>query len=438
MPNTYTELLKTTVGTATSSVTLDLTGISGYTDLRLVINGTSTVTGYAFTLGVNGDTGSNYSQTLLSGNGASAQSARYSDATNTSMYLGGWVNGYDSAAPSTILVDLMNYSNTTTNKSILWRSNSASRNVEVGVILWRNTAAITSVIIYAQSGSNIAVGSTFSLYGISAIGGSSPKATGGEVYSDSSYWYHAFPMSGNFVPNQSITADVLVIAGGGSAGRASGGGGAGGVQYATSQSLTAQNYAVTIGGGGSISAGSGVGVKGSNSTFGSIITANGGGAGTRVNGTTTGTGGSGGGVANANTPGSASAGTGGTFYGNAGAAGGGSSYGGGGGAGQAGQILSGGNGLNTWSSWASATGSGVSGYYAGGGGPVQNGNSGPYPGGSGGGGAGGISTTGSTAGNGTSGTISTGGGGGGGGIGAVTDGEGGLGGSGIVIVRYAK
>ena len=146
--NTYVALDKVTVGTATPSITFS--SISGsYTDLRLVIGGTATVTGLSFTLGVNGDTGSNYSQTLLSGNGTVAQSARYSNATNTSMYLGGWVSGYDSTAPSTILVDLMNYSNTTTNKSILWRSNSASRNTETGVILWRNTAAITSVTIYA-------------------------------------------------------------------------------------------------------------------------------------------------------------------------------------------------------------------------------------------------------------------------------------------------
>lgn len=144
-----------------------------YTDLRLIISGIISTTGYAMTLGINGDTGSNYSQTLISGNGTVAQSARYSSSANTSMYLGGWVNGYDSSIQTAISVDFMNYANSTTYKTELWRSSSPTRNTEAGVVLWRGstgsaTQAITSITIYAQSGSTISAGSVFSLYGIKA------------------------------------------------------------------------------------------------------------------------------------------------------------------------------------------------------------------------------------------------------------------------------
>ena len=433
--NTYVALDKTTVGTATSTITF--TGISqAYTDLVIVANFDGSASSYT-TLTFNGITGSSYSRTRLIGNGSTVTS----DRTNNTA---GIINlTYNTAGtPVTGIYQVFNYANTTTYKTIICRDASQPDNVSAHAGMFRGstgsaTDAITSITLTKASG-NYTVGSTFSLYGItSEIGGSTPKAIGGTVTSDATYWYHTFTTSGSFVPNQSLSCDVLAIAGGGGSSAASGGGGAGGVQYATSQSVTATNYSVLIGAGGALSASGGVGHKGTNTIFGSTISANGGGAGTRTAGTTTGTGGSGGGVANANTPGSSSAGTGGTFYGNAGSAGGGSSYGGGGGAGQAGQITSGGNGLNTWSDWASATGTGVAGYYAGGGGPVQNAPSGPFAGGLGGGGAGGISAN-PTAGAGVAGTINTGSGAGGGGIGSTTDGSGAAGGSGIVIVRYTK
>lgn len=164
---TYALIEARTLGSAAGTVTFSSIP-STYTDLRLVINGTTTITGYAFTLGVNGDTGSNYSQTLLSGSGSAAQGIRYNDISHTQTYIGGWVAGYDSAQPSTLSLDFIDYSNTTTNKTILYRANSTTRSAEAGVMLWRNSNAITSITVYAQSGSNIASGTTLNLYGIQA------------------------------------------------------------------------------------------------------------------------------------------------------------------------------------------------------------------------------------------------------------------------------
>jgi hypothetical protein len=320
----------------------------------------------------------------------------------------------------------MNYSNATTYKTWLSRANRPSAGLDAIVGLWRSTAAITSITLSVIS-DTYSVGSTFSLYGIANADQGAAKATGGIITEDSQYWYHTFGASGAFIPKQSLTADVLVVAGGGGAGYYYGaGGGAGGIQYATSQSLTATTYNVTIGSGGptKLVGTAGAGTVGVDSSFSSLVIAKGGGFGNgAVSGSTAGgNGGSGGGAGGpsaGSSGGTATAGTGGTFYGNNGGPtpGGGS----GGGSGAAGaSVAKGGNGTTAFSSWGLATGTGqnVSGvvYYAGGG--ESNGS---YGGGGLGGGGAWL----------TSGTANTGGGAG------ADQGSGG-GGSGIVIVRYAK
>jgi hypothetical protein len=65
----------------------------------------------------------------------------------------------------------MNYSNSTTYKTVLGRSNRASSDTAADVGLWRSTSAITRIDL-AMGGSfptnNFASGSTFTLYGIAA------------------------------------------------------------------------------------------------------------------------------------------------------------------------------------------------------------------------------------------------------------------------------
>jgi hypothetical protein len=75
----------------------------------------------------------------------------------------GWKNGEN----NTTIWQIFNYSNTTTNKSVLGRASNPSANTTACVGLWRNTAAITSVSVYGV-GANFTVGSTFTLYGIKA------------------------------------------------------------------------------------------------------------------------------------------------------------------------------------------------------------------------------------------------------------------------------
>ena len=162
--STYEPIATQTLGSAQSSVTFN--SFSGYTDLRLVMTpiATSGSTTYV-ALQFNGDTGTNYSETYMTGNGSSGTSARDSNVNATYLYN----TGAPTSAGLVVTTDIMNYSNSTTYKTLITRSNNASAYTNAYVGLWRNTAAITSIVIAPTGGSGTyAAGSTFTLYGIKA------------------------------------------------------------------------------------------------------------------------------------------------------------------------------------------------------------------------------------------------------------------------------
>jgi hypothetical protein len=427
--NTYVALDKITLGTAATTLTFSSIP-STYTDLVIVANYGTTAAGNSIFLRLNGDTGSNYSGTFLLGSGSTASS--YVGGPNESsirVFGSPIASGTPSTLIATGLINIQNYSNSTTNKTVTTRAGQGTGETLAGVGLWRSTAAVTSVTLY-MAASSILAGSTFSLYGIAAEGAA--KATGGYITSDANYYYHTFTSSGTFTPLSTLSCDIMVVAGGGSGGSdIGGGGGAGGLLGFTSQSLsTAQT--VTVGGGGAGTAFPSNGTQGGNSQFGSLTASVGGGFGSTSG--TAGTGGSGGGARSISTAGLGTSGQG--FAGNNG---GSATAGGGGGSAQigfagafSGQSGAGGNGVTTYSSWglATSTGQNVSGtvYYAGGGGGggFTGTSTAPGAGGLGGGGAGNNTNPSAAA------TANTGGGSGG------APGTSGNGGSGIVIVRYPK
>jgi hypothetical protein len=442
--STYTPIYSQTLASS-GAASFTVSNIpTNYTDLLVVLNAKDSRTGNSDSLTVqfNGDTGSNYSNTDLTGNGTTAASSRYSSQNFVRI---GDVAGASASEYGTTVFHILNYSNTTTYKTLLGIGGIAVDFVEYRAGLWRSTAPITSITFLAQGGiATWTSGSTFTIYGIKAAT-PPPKATGGDVITtDGTYWYHAFKNSGVFSLTSSVsslTADVLVVAGGGGGGAKTGaGGGAGGFLGLTSQTLSVTNHTVTVGAGGAGGFPNLGGASGSNSQLGSLTAAVGGGAGAGRNGGNGSNGGSGGGQADNQTP----AYTGTTGQGNSGGLSG-SQTGGGGGAGAAGgtggssTAGAGGIGLNTYSSWASATSTGASGYYAGGGGGSVEGQFGVgASGGTGGGGSGSTNAAVGTGNTGGAGTVNTGGGGGGAGFsGGTTVDVGGAGGSGIVIVRYA-
>jgi hypothetical protein len=448
MPNNYVLLETIALTQAAASVTFDNLPTSGYTDLKIVMSArTSAAATYTnILISLNGNTTSFSSRELYgagsgtpgsgSGSGAGAgQGILYMNADSSTANTFGngeiYIPNYRSTNAKSYSGDSVTENNATlalaTLKAGLWNPGTQ--------------AAITTITLTPDSSSFLA-NSTFSLYGIAALGTTpvtAPKATGGNIVAnDGTYWYHAFTSSGNFVPQVGLTADCLVIAGGGGGyDNLGGGGGAGGYRSATGLSLTTTSYGVTVGAGGAVK------TKGADSVFSSITSTGGG-------GTPYGAGGSGG-SGGGGTRDSAAGGAGNTPStspsqgNNGGAAGGSSGFGGGGGggasaAGSAGTSTvggTGGAGSNAHSTWASATNTGVSGYYAGGGGGASYPNTGPArAGGAGGGGNGGYNDGGGTYLAPTAGTANTGGGGGGAPNGPNAPYTSNQGGSGIVIIRY--
>lgn len=166
MAKTYEPIATNTVtGSTTTAVTFSSLG--AYTDIQIVMNATSVgASDYAAVLTFNGDTGSNYSTTQMRGTGSAAQSNRATSASSIVLT----TNYSIMQTPSTILIMLQNYANTTTYKTTLSRFsqvNPAGGTAAAIVGLWRNTAAITSLTI-TISGDFFASGSTFTLYGIKA------------------------------------------------------------------------------------------------------------------------------------------------------------------------------------------------------------------------------------------------------------------------------
>ena len=160
MAKTYESIATTTLGS--DSATVSFTSISGsYTDIVLIVDAVRTGSNNVAWIRVNSDTGSNYSFTTLQGNGTAASSYRESNSTAPWVTPEIWAQN----ARGNLIINFQNYSNTTTYKTFLTRYNLAAQGTGSIVGLWRNTAAISTILLSPGSG-NWAAGSTFTLYGI--------------------------------------------------------------------------------------------------------------------------------------------------------------------------------------------------------------------------------------------------------------------------------
>jgi hypothetical protein len=165
MAKTYEPITTYTLSSATNAITFSSIPQT-YTDLVLVVNAKSVDAVDNLDAKVGNETvdsGSNYSRTYLTGDGSGAASGR----ATTQSFARFTYSGYTSSTQTgNQIIHFMNYSNTTTYKTMLNRANNAGYNVETLVNLWRSTSAIN--IITLNGGSNFQSGSTFTLYGIKA------------------------------------------------------------------------------------------------------------------------------------------------------------------------------------------------------------------------------------------------------------------------------
>lgn len=133
-----------------------------YTDLVISVSAGATADN-PVSIKLNNDSSGIYSTTVLYSDGSSTASYKEANqSTQNIMYL--------QATPSTNTINIQNYANTTTNKTILTRGGSSGY-VRASVVMWdwiAGSAAITTVALTVGGSSTFTAGSTFTLYGIKA------------------------------------------------------------------------------------------------------------------------------------------------------------------------------------------------------------------------------------------------------------------------------
>jgi Repeat of unknown function (DUF5907) len=157
--NKQTQTADGTTGTYTFTIP------SGYTAIRIAVNGRSsaTVDGIGLRVQFNSDTGSNYDTESVYWEGSTTGAA--AATTGATYAVVGWIPGASATASysGSVVTSIPGYANTAFYKT--YTSQSSSR--DGGLLYmdrlggnWRNAAAITSVTIFLGSG-NFASGSTF-------------------------------------------------------------------------------------------------------------------------------------------------------------------------------------------------------------------------------------------------------------------------------------
>ena len=169
MPSTYTLIASNVLSGTTSSVTFSSIPAT-YTDLILRISSRISVGAidWPLSLRFNGDTATNYSNTNLYWSGPS--SARFSNQTSATRVLGSTGNTATANTFGSIEIYIPSYT-ASQNKPLSsfgapeTNGTTFDDGTQAYVGLWRNTAAVTSILI-SQDGSGFVSGSSFYLYGI--------------------------------------------------------------------------------------------------------------------------------------------------------------------------------------------------------------------------------------------------------------------------------
>jgi len=158
-----------TTGNGTSPVVSFSNIPQGYQDLMIVVNGLSTGSSTQPAITFNG-TSTGYSQTNLYGNGSSAASDR---RTSQSQVAISDYNNINSTYPSSWTMHILNYANTSTYKTILWRwagDANGSGYTMLSVGLDQTTSAISSMTFSTTNGGQYwTTSTTFELFGVRTV-----------------------------------------------------------------------------------------------------------------------------------------------------------------------------------------------------------------------------------------------------------------------------
>lgn len=160
------EQISTTILTSTTSTVTFSSIPSTYKHLQLrITGGLATATNNQMLVRFNSDSGTNYAWHSLTGSDTSVTST----AGTTQSAISSGVVGYNANTFSASIIDILDYSSTSKNKTLrsLHGVNVSGGIVRVGLHsgLWLNTAAISTITI-SNNNASYAAGSRFTLYGI--------------------------------------------------------------------------------------------------------------------------------------------------------------------------------------------------------------------------------------------------------------------------------
>lgn len=153
---TYIPLANVTLGGSDADIVFGSIPAT-YRDLVIVFNGSTTASVVGLILQFNNDTGSNYSIVVAQGDGSSATSGT---ASGTSMEVGVLTTGRGN-----VVAQIMDYSATDKQKTVLSRSDQAGDRTRMTAGRWANTAAINTIRV-ATNINAMATNSSIALYGI--------------------------------------------------------------------------------------------------------------------------------------------------------------------------------------------------------------------------------------------------------------------------------
>ena len=168
MAVTYEKIYTTTLSSSAAVVTFSSIP-STYTDLVLIGQAKSAGSGRdSIGISVNGIGSGIYSRTYLEGSGSAVSSGRQNAQIRI---VRDYIMGTSGQADFGVYTwNFMDYSNTTTKKTVLFRGNNTQVaggwNTSAMVYLVDTTAAITSLTIGTMNGPNLDTGTSFTLYGI--------------------------------------------------------------------------------------------------------------------------------------------------------------------------------------------------------------------------------------------------------------------------------
>lgn len=157
MADALIPLYTTTLAATATSVSI-IAIPATYRDLRLVVRGTTGGLNLIL-LKLNGDSGANYANIQMYGDGTNVGSSSGTGEVGTPI-------GIFGTNQCVTTCDVMDYSATDKHKTVISRGNNSANTVRAWAGRWASTTAVNSVLVYPNAGDSFQIGTTISLFGI--------------------------------------------------------------------------------------------------------------------------------------------------------------------------------------------------------------------------------------------------------------------------------